>query len=385
MSSSPDWHTDSFPELRAKPPWVMQEMIAAEPALVEALLSTPPAGIDVAGDLIGEALTQGRPVIVSGCGTSEHAAHGVAAMLAAAAPDKTLLVRARPAFSAAQDPSPGVCVAISHDGGTAATVMALDAARSVGARTIAITHQPDGAVARAADLALVTPVHDDSWCHTVAYTSALAVGAALASRVGPFAADPAAARALLEGATSSPGAASIAERLADRRVILCAGAEPADLGTARELALKIAEATHVPTLALELETVLHGQLAACEPTDAVVLVAITGTDDPAHVARRTTDVARAAATIGLRVAGLLSDAYSQTVGTDLFPDGELVTQLPAAEILHPRLSGLLAGAGALQRLTLELAHQRRTNPDLIRRDQATYRRAAAAAESPADV
>jgi hypothetical protein len=46
-----------------------------------------------------------------------------------------------------------------------------------------------------------------------------------------------------------------------------------------------------------------------------------------------------------------------------------------------RLAGLLAGAGALQTLTLELAHARGTNPDLIRREQAPYRDAAEAAES----
>jgi hypothetical protein len=41
--SNPDWHTDAFPELRPGPPWVMQEMIAAQPALVEALSPKAPA------------------------------------------------------------------------------------------------------------------------------------------------------------------------------------------------------------------------------------------------------------------------------------------------------------------------------------------------------
>ena len=40
----PDWHTDEFPELRPGPPWVMQEMIEAEPGLVKTLLSEPPVG-----------------------------------------------------------------------------------------------------------------------------------------------------------------------------------------------------------------------------------------------------------------------------------------------------------------------------------------------------
>lgn len=388
MSTRPDWYTDAFPELRPQRPWVMQEMIALQPALVETLLSTPPTGVSAAADMIAEALAHDRRVTVCGCGTSEHAAQVIAAMLAAAVgPDRSQLVRARAAFSAAQDATRGVCIAISHDGGTRASTLALRAAHSAGASTVAITQQPDGAVAQTAELVLVTPVHDDSWCHTVAYTSALAVGATLAARLGPFAAGPAAgpaaARGLLERAQSSPDAARIAERLADRRVILCAGTEP-DLATARELALKIAEATQVPTLALELETVLHGQLAAHEPADALVLVAITASDGSSRAAKRTADVAHAAATIGLRVAGLFSDAFERTLRSDLTPDGRLVTQLPDPELLHPCLAGPLAGAGALQAVTLELAHVRGTNPDLIRREQAPYREAAQAAESSAD-
>ena len=44
---------------------------------------------------------------------------------------------------------------------------------------------------------------------------------------------------------------------------------------------------------------------------------------------------------------------------------------------HP----LLAGAIALQLLTLELVHQAGTNPDLIRREQAPYKAAADAAST----
>ena len=32
---TPDWHDDSFPELRPHPPWVMQEMIESQPPLLE--------------------------------------------------------------------------------------------------------------------------------------------------------------------------------------------------------------------------------------------------------------------------------------------------------------------------------------------------------------
>ena len=324
--STTDWHTDAFPELRDAPPWVMQEMIAVEPELVKAVLSSPPAGTGEAAEAIATALDRNQPVIVCGCGTSEHAAHAVAAVLSAGVDSqKALLIRARPAFSAALEPTDGVCLAISHDGGTRATTLALQAAGGAGARTVVITNQPDAGIGAVAERVLLTPRHDESWCHTVAYTSAIATGAALAANLGMFAANPARAAERLDRATGVPGAARVARGLADRRVVLCAGALT-DHITARELALKIAEGARLPTVALELETVLHGQLAGHEPTDALILVAITDHEDHDRIVRRATHVARAAAAIGLPVAGLLSDAYDRALPAELMPAGRLVVQ-----------------------------------------------------------
>jgi glucosamine--fructose-6-phosphate aminotransferase (isomerizing) len=377
--SNQGWYTEAFPELRSGPPWVMQEMIALQPWLVQALLDSPPPGTADATAAIAATLEERRPVIVCGCGTSEHAAHGIAALIAAAVePHLAPLVQARPALTAALDPAPGLCLAVSHDGETRASTLALLAARTAGARTVAITHQPDASVGHAAERVIITPRHDESWCHTVAYTSALAAGAAIAGELGPFTAEPAAARELLEHATSADPA-PLAERLADSRVVLCAGAG-ADEITARELALKIAEGARLPTLALELETLLHGQLAGHEPDDALILVVITDHPERERLTRRAGHVARAAATIGLPVAGLLSDAYDRALPDELTPAGRLVIKLAGPDLVDPRLAGLLAGAGALQTLTLELTHARHTNPDLIRREEVPYRSAAEQAE-----
>lgn len=211
----------------------------------------------------------------------------------------------------------------------------------------------------------------------MAYTSALAAGAALAARLGSLPAEPAAARELLEQATTLPDAAAIAARLADRRVVLCAGAQ-ADHTTARELVLKIAEGARLPTVALELETVLHGQLAGHEPADALILVAITDHPEHERVARRATHVARAATAIGLPVAAVLSETAAQQLAPELTPAGRVT--VPDHGALHPVPARLLGGAGALQALTLALVHARGTNPDLIRREQAPHRAAAAVAE-----
>lgn len=383
----PDWHTDEFPELRSGPPWVMQEMIAAEPGVVRTVLSDPPVGTSAAAEAIADALAHDQPVTVCGCGTSEHAAEGVAALLAAAAGrERAALVRARPALTAALEPAPGVCVAVSHDGETRATHLALLAAATAGAHTVLITHQLGSGVAGAAEHVLITPRHDESWCHTVAYVSALAAGAALATALGSpgsFSADPAAAVALIQRASALAPAAPVAAHLADRRVVLCAGAG-ADRITARELGLKIAEGTRLATVGLELETVLHGQLSGHDHADAVVLVVITDGPQRERLARRAGDVARAAAAIGMPVAALLSGAYDLALAPELTSAGRIVIDVPDAALLDPRLGGLLAGAGALQALTLELAHARGTNPDLIRREQAAYRNAADEAESSSD-
>ncbi len=372
------WHSDAYPELRSGPPWVMQEMIAAQPALAEQMLGTPSPAASAIAEQIASALSSARPVTVTGCGTSEHAAHAIASLTAgAAAPERRVLVRARPALSAALDATDGVCLAVSHDGGTRATALAVQAARDAGARTAAITHDSTSSVAAAADQVLATPVHDDSWCHTIAYTSALLAGATIAGALGPVAARPAAAAALL-GDAAALDAPPIAELLAGSRALLCAGAG-LDHIAARELALKIAEGARMPTLALELETVLHGQLAGHEASDALILIAI---DDRAHhdrLARRATHVAEAAAAIGLPVAGILSSAYHDVLAPQLTPAGRLVIDLPDATLLDRRLAGLLAGAGALQTLTLALAHARGTNPDLIRREDPLYRQVAEAA------
>ena len=132
--NEPEWHTADFPELRAGPPWVMQEMMGLQPELAATILGADDPALGAIADAVRDTVDAGRPVTVTGCGTSEHAAHGIAALLAASLPAaERIRVRALPAFSAALDPQPGLCLAISHDGGTRATLLALEAAARAGA------------------------------------------------------------------------------------------------------------------------------------------------------------------------------------------------------------------------------------------------------------
>ena len=80
----------------------------------------------------------------------------------------------RQALEAALDPRPGgLCIAVTESGGTRATLLAVEAARDAGSATAAITANPGGAVISTVDVVMVTPQRDKSWCHTVAYTSAI--------------------------------------------------------------------------------------------------------------------------------------------------------------------------------------------------------------------
>src|SRR3954447_15968330 len=126
-----------MPELREGPPWAMEEMILAEPGIVGPILSSE-AAREAAAWLEGAA-----PVVTVGCGTSEHAAMAGALLLGAVSRDS---------FEASLDPQQGgVLIAVSHEGGTAATLAALKAAAAHGARTVLITAKPDAARAALAE------------------------------------------------------------------------------------------------------------------------------------------------------------------------------------------------------------------------------------------
>jgi fructoselysine-6-P-deglycase FrlB-like protein len=322
-----------MPELRDGPPWAMEEMIEAEPGLVAPILASP-AAVEAA-----ESIREGGPVWIVGCGTSEHAALAGAALIESA--------RARDAFEASLDPQAGgVLIAISHEAGTAATLAALRAAAANGARTVLITAKPSSA--SGVDIVIGTPLVDTSWCHTVGYLSPLLALTAIAS-----AADADTTARVIAGVLEQRERFDAAARtLAGCERLIVSGSGVDDV-TARELALKIEEATHVPTTPLGLEKVLHGHLPAADERTGLVVIRVDPSSADARDSRAR-DVLAATAVLGM-----------PSVTIDDLPAG------------HP----LVAGAIALQLLTLGLAHALGTNPDLIRREQDAYREAAEAART----
>ena len=85
LPDMPDpWQSSSEPSPRSGPPYHMTEMIEAEPAIAARILERHEAVGSGAAELariIRRTVRAGHPVVVTGCGTSEHAALGVADIL----------------------------------------------------------------------------------------------------------------------------------------------------------------------------------------------------------------------------------------------------------------------------------------------------------------
>ena len=374
-----DWLTDDFPELRDAPPWVMEEMIFAQPQLTAPILGADRPEVTRLRDAALEAAAAGEPVVVTGCGTSEHAALVVAELLTDSFHREGLTARAeaRQALDAALDPRHGgVCIAISHDGGTRATKLALEGARASGATTALVTACTDPSCASDADLVFVTPVHDDSWCHTLAYTSAILAGARISGHAGDEAARLAASaiESTLERRADLEAAAVHLNR-SGRIVTAGLGIDQVNAG---ELALKIAEGARIPTTAHHLETLLHGHLAGCDAgATSIVLLALDARPG-ARRDRRLALVAEAAGTIGIPTVALAPESLLATLPSDV--RGVALEPSPA----EPLLASLLQSALAVQLLTLGLVGLAGTNPDLIRREERAYREAALIADATPD-
>jgi fructoselysine-6-P-deglycase FrlB-like protein len=258
---------------------------------------------------------QGR-ALFTGCGTSFHAAQTGGEAVQAL----ELVLRPREA---------DVLVAISHEGETPLT---LEAARAFKGPVWLVTGKPESPLGELADEVVVaTPEVEESWCHTVSYTCAVA---ALASLNG-------------DDIAWLPDA--VAEALNDREPVcsherwLVAGAGP-DWPTAQEAVLKLREGAHVAAEAHHTEQLLHGHLAAVDESVRALVLEGEG---------------RAAERAGGAVAAL----------------GELGCETTLIPSVHP-----VVDIVRFQQLTVDLAEARGVDPDPIRTDDPRWKRARAAYE-----
>jgi len=402
LGPAPDpWDSLPMPALRAGPPWAMAEMIAAEPALAGRIVGRLVADGSAAAlaEALRAAAAASAPVVITGCGTSEHAAQGAAEILRAAWRDAGLAGPgpvAAQAFELALDPPRGgLVIGVSHEGGTAATIAAMDAAAAAGARTALLTASAGSPAAAGAGIVLATVEMDRSWCHTVGYVSPLVAAIVVGDRLAGRETDgPSLGRQLRAGIDAAHAARPVASvpagsatarpdaRIADglaavgRLLVIASGT---DRVAARELVLKVEEAAWLPSAMRDLETFLHGHLPATGPDTGLVLV-LTERAGAAARTKRARQALAAAREVGIRTAAILDAGASSDIPPELTSDGRIVIA-PVPGVTGPAAS-LLGSAGALQLLTLEIARARGTNPDQIRRDDARYLRAAELADDP---
>jgi fructoselysine-6-P-deglycase FrlB-like protein len=255
---------------------------------------------------VGERRLPSERVVLTGCGTSLHAAQtggeAVQALDAVLSP-----------------PDADLLVVVSHEGGTA---MALEAVRAFPGPTWLLTGKEESALAEAVDEVLVvTPEVEKSYCHTASYTAVVAALAAL--RGEDVSGLPAAVERVL---AEKPLPPSGHERFA----IVGAGR---DAPTVREAALKLREGVRAAAEAHHTEQILHGHLAAIDETVRVFVLEGEG-----RAAERARDVMTAVGEIG--------------VDATLVP-----TEHPVVDIVR------------FQLLTLALAEERGVDPDMIRWDE----------------
>jgi glutamine---fructose-6-phosphate transaminase (isomerizing) len=387
LPAPPDpWTASDTPSGRSGPPYHMTEMIAAEPHLARRLLgrlATDGSRAAALAEAVGTALSAGQPVVVTGCGTSEHAAQGTVEILreatraAGLAAEPNAIVAAQ-AFEAALDPQrAGLLIGISHEGGSAATNAAMEAARANGARVALITAGPASPGAALAGIVVTTDEMDQSWCHTIGYVAPLLAAAAAGAVLSGRKLDPDRVADLMAvGASRTAEADAIAGSLAGSRHIIVIGSG-ADRIAARELVLKIEEAAWIPSAMRDVETFLHGHLPATGEDTALVLIA-TDRDRGAERVKRAGQALAAARGVGVRVAAIASAAAAASLSSGAAPAGVLV--VPDAAELPAPIAALLGSATALQLVTERVSRATGRNPDAIRRDDARYREAAAAAE-----
>ena len=312
LPGPPDpWEPAPTPSLRAGPPFHMTDMIAVEPAMAGRILRRLAGSGTRAADLaraIRTTLEAGEPVVVTGCGTSEHGALAVADIIREAARAGGLgdaAIAAAQAFELSLDPpSRGLVIAVTHDGGTAATNAALEAARGAGRTTAVITVSGRSPAGVLADLVVETGELDQGWCHTVGYLSPVLAGAAVGAHLSGRRLDPDAVTSLLAtGARDEAGAERIAAVLADAAhlVVIASGS---DRAAGRELTLKVEEASWLPSAYRDLETFLHGHLPATDPTTGLVLL-LTDRDQVGERATRAREALEAARVVGVRTAAIL--------------------------------------------------------------------------------
>lgn len=305
-------------------------------------------------------IAEKRPkhVLYTARGTSDHAALYAAYLTeirlgipaAMASPSAITVYGARP------DLSDALVIGVSQSGGSPDIAEVLRVAAESGARTLAVTNNPDSALAAQAHRHIdVSAGHERAVAATKTYTAELlalfmliegigtGTGQLAAAEAAAVASLPELARTVLEDDTAEQLAPRY--RFADRLITTGRGyAYP----TARETALKLMETSYLSALSFSGADLLHGPLAMADPD--VPVLALVG-DGPGGEAMR-----EVISRLGERRADVVSIGPKDVAGVPI--------RIPSPQVderLAPMLDIL-----PLQRLALALALTRGENPDAPR-------------------
>src|SRR5262249_31816379 len=350
------------PPPRSAHPYYMHDAIYAQPGALRLLMR----GNEDALAGAAARLAAMERVILCGIGTSWHAAL-VGELLLAHVGRLGHRVRAFHSFEFKNhwpppDQRTGVIV-VSHRGTKRYSLEALAKAKPTAGVGVVITGKGSGEGLAIADYTLRTVDQESSAAHTISYTCAMTLLAALAAALG----DADAVRRELEHVPDQramlPGQENWdqpAARFGDRRQYWFVGGGP-NTATAYEAALKMNEANHTKTVGYNCEQFLHGPWAGVDRDDVVFVIAPPG---PSH--ERCLTAARVAKEIGAPVVALARE--------DDRAMAALATETIALPVVDELLSPILAVV-PLQLFTYHLALKRGVNPDTMRADQPTHGRA----------
>lgn len=336
----------AFPDPRRRHPFHMHDMILGQPAFVaEALRRTAAADVS-------SFLRTPRRLVLTGCGTSFHAASYAARVLQEVLPFiPVLAVHAYDLAYGSSVPANTTVFGVSHSGSTPTTNRALRRVRRRGCRTLAMCGLPDSPMERVADQTLVIgSTHDHSWANTMSYTTQLAALAAAASQLkSPLAPSIESSlrgisRSLAKVLVCEARVRRLAIRVARRTRITFLGSDLDEI-TALEAALKIRETCSLPASGYHIEQFLHGPFLSIDDRESIMMLR-SRDDGPRSLA-----VVRALKSSGAPVA---------TIGES--PRAQI--RLPAtSRILRPIVSIV-----PMQFIAYYAALARRANPDIMRTD-----------------
>ena len=353
-------------QARDSHPYHMHDAMLAQP---EAFVRTVEHN-EAAFEEFASRIASCERVFLAGIGTSHHAALVGEHLMRAygGGPD----VRATHSFDLAlygPELRAGDClVAVSHRGAKRYTALALERAREIGCPTALITGEGGLGEGRA-DAVFRTVAQEESSAHTVSYTSAVAVLALLAGRLGYQRTGvttlpddllrervPGALRTAL--GTERDVAVLASQHVGRRRIWLLGGGPSAV--TATETALKIKETSYLQAEGMPTETMLHGPFQCVEAEDLFVLIA------PSGAARgRTLEVAELVGEVGASCVVVGDDTTeAPRVAADMLTVPEVPEPFSALSCLVP-----------LQLFSYHLALERGTNPDSFRVDDPRFARA----------